>query len=189
MAAGTQNAGDFGKEAWKVRVAVGGFDVDDGVERGIGEGQFLSVALDEVETGHAMLLLAEADTGGVDVQAGVVGWAEVACDPGGTAAVATAHFEDVFAAKIDLRGDVMVELDAGAIGLIFVCQIQADRRVGLIGVVEKVHVFLPETLSEKRIPQPPNGFANGGDGEEAFEGRHASGSMAADSFFVILFLA
>jgi hypothetical protein len=65
-----------------------------------------------------MALLAEGDARGIEVETGVAGRLHRARDPRSTATVAAAHFEHVFALQINLRGDVMIKLDAGAVRLV-----------------------------------------------------------------------
>jgi hypothetical protein len=83
--------------------------------------------------------------------------------------VTTAHFQHVFVTQIDLRGDVMIKLDAGAVWLVRWIELQTDWRVGFKGVVEKQHLLATQAACEKGIPEPPDGFADSRDGEEAFE--------------------
>lgn len=78
---GAEDAGDFAEESEEVRVAMGGFDVDDGVERTVREREILGVALGKSEAGHAVALLAKADADGIEVEASVVRGAKVAGDP------------------------------------------------------------------------------------------------------------
>lgn len=169
VAAGSEDTGDFAEEGWEVRVAMGGFDVDDGIERGFGEGEFLGVALDELELGDGVALLTELDAGGIEVEAGVTCWMHVTGDPGGSPAVAATDFEDLFAGEIDLRGDVMVELDAGAVGFVGGIELEADRGIGFESVVEEEDFLTAQLAGEVRIPQLPDGFADRADGKEAFE--------------------
>lgn len=175
VAAGSEDTGDFAEEGWEVRVAMGGFDVDDGIERGFGEGEFLGVALDELELGDGVALLTELDAGGIEVEAGVTCWMHVTGDPGGSPAVTATDFEDLFAGEIDLRGDVMVELDAGAVGFVGGIELEADRGIGFESVVEEEDFLTAQLAGEVRIPQLPDGFADGGDCEQAFEQRHGRG--------------
>lgn len=132
-----------------------------------------------------MLLLAEVNAGRVEVQAGVLGGAEVAGDPGGSTAVTTAHFQNLLALKIDLGSDVMVKLDAGAVVFVTGLQFQADRGVGFKGVVEEQDTVPTKSASQKRVPKSPDGLADGGDGEKTFEEGHGAGIMGLDSTIVI----
>lgn len=172
VAAGSQDAGDFAEEGGEVGVAMRGFDVDDGIEGGVGEGEFLGVALDELELGEGVALLTELDAGGVEVETGVTCRFHGAGDPGSAAAVAATDFEDLFADEIDLRGNVMVELDAGAVGFVGGIELEADGGIGFEGVVEEEDFLTAQFAGEVRIPQLPDGFADGGDGEQAFQERH-----------------
>ena len=74
VAARSQNTSDFEEESGEVRVAMRGFDVDDSIEGGVGKGEFLGVALDEMKSWEWVTLLTELDTGGVEVEACVACW-------------------------------------------------------------------------------------------------------------------
>jgi hypothetical protein len=163
---------DFGQKGGEVGVAMGGFDVDDGVEGVIREGEVLGVALDEGEVGHGVAILTEADADGVEVEPGVVGGVEGAGDPGSAAAVTATDLEHVEVGEVDLAGDVVVELDGGAVD--FVCWGEGERGGGssLEGVVEEEDVVGLEATGEEGVPEPPEGFADGGDGEQALEKGH-----------------
>lgn len=82
--------------------------------------------------------------------------------------------EEVFAGEVDLAGDVVIELDGGAIRLVVGCQYEVERWVRLVGVVEEKNVVGLEPAGEEGVPKPPDGFADGGDGEQAFEEGHAA---------------
>jgi hypothetical protein len=139
---------------------VGSFDVDDRVERSVGEGELLGVSLEELEAVDAIVLLAEVDAGRVEVKASVLGGAEVASDPGGAPAVPTADFQHLLALKVHLRSHVMIKLDAGAIVFVTGLQFQADWRLGFKGIVEEKDTFSTKSARQKGIPQPPDRLAD-----------------------------
>ena len=122
---------------------MGGFNIDDGVEGGGFKGQVFGVALDEIEGRHLMMLLAKADAIRIQVEAGVTFWLKGAGEIGGAAAMAAAYFQNVFAREGCLAGDVMIELDASAVGFVHRCEGNPEitGRFGVVGVVEKHGVF------------------------------------------------
>lgn len=70
----------FLEEAREIGVLVRGFDVDDGIESLVGEGQVLRVALHEIQARQLVLLLAQLDAGRVQVESRVGRRTEVADD-------------------------------------------------------------------------------------------------------------
>ena len=66
-------------------------------------------------------------------------------------------------------------MDAGAVGFVGGIELEADGGIGFEGVVEEEHLLTAQFAGEVRIPQLPDGFADGGDGEQAFEQRHGRG--------------
>ena len=77
-----------------------GFDVDDGIEGFLGEGQVFRVALDEIEARNVMALFAERDAGGIEVEPGLFRGFECAGELGRAATVAATHFEHVLSADV-----------------------------------------------------------------------------------------
>jgi hypothetical protein len=88
--------------------------------------------------------------------------------------VTATDFENVFAPRLHLRRDVMIELDASAMRFVRRLQRDVQWRIFFVRIIEKKNFLAVETPREKRIPQPPDGFANPTDGEQVINNRHAS---------------
>ena len=125
----------------------------------------MRISLQEAEAVDAVTLLTEPDAGGVEIETGVFRGIHGAGDPRCAAAMAAAHFQYFFSTKINLRRDMVIKLDTGAVRLVFRRQAQSYGRKGLEGVVEKEHLFTPKPAREKGIPDPPERLANGADGK------------------------
>lgn len=165
MATGPQHAGDFREETRKIGVTVRGFDIEDGIETGIGKRQVFGVTLAEAESGHDVPLLAKTNAGGIEVEPGVVSGVERARQVGRAAAVSATDFEHVLTAQVDLGRDVMIELDAGTVGFVGGRERQGEGWVGLESVVEKEDFVALQATREIRIPRPPDRLADTTDGK------------------------
>lgn len=91
-----------------------------------------------------------------------------------------AHFENVSPVQVNLRDDVMIKLDAGAIPFVAGHQWDAHRRFFFIGIVEKQNFFAVQLAREKGIPKLPDGLANPADGEQMVNDRHTELLHAGD---------
>lgn len=115
---------------------MGRLDIDDDLEGVWLKRQALRIAAHEAQPLHVMLFPAKADAGGIQVQRGVAPGLPGPCQVTRPAAMAAADFENIFSAQGHLRGDVMIELDARAVGFIAGCQRDAQRRLLFVGVVQ-----------------------------------------------------
>ena len=133
-----------------------------------------------------MTLPAKIDSRWVQVERGVMFWLQRARQVTGPTAVAATHLEYIFFAQFHLRGDVMIQLDAGAVRFIAGRERYAQWRLFLVGVVEKQNLLAVQPPREKRIPELPDGFANPADGEQVINDRHAQQlrEMASDANLV-----
>ncbi len=75
--------------------------------------------------------------------------------------------------QFHLRGDMMIKLNAGAIGIISGRERNGHRWFFFVGVVEKQNLLAIQPSREKRIPKLPDGLANPADGEQMINEGHA----------------
>jgi hypothetical protein len=66
----------------------------------------------------------------------------------------------------------MIKLDAGAVWFLRRRERDAHGRLFFESIVQEKHSVAAETSSKKRIPEPPNGFANPTDREKIINKRH-----------------
>ena len=162
--------------------------IDDRVEGAWLERQIFRIALNEIQSVHRVTLFAKSYSSGIQIQRGVTFRLQRAREIARPAAMTTAHFEHVFPAQIQLRGDMMIELDAGAIGPVARRERDAHGRIFLVGVVEKQNFLAAQPPREERIPQLPDGLAYPADGEQMINDRHAK-LFHADDFGGLMFPA
>jgi hypothetical protein len=172
ISARSQHARDFRQKLWTIRITVRRFNVEDRVESFWFKRKILGVTLDKDESGNVVVLLAETDSGGVQIESGVALRLQGAGEIRRAAAVTAAYFQNFLTAQRRLGGDVMIKLDAGAIRLVPGRQRKVQRRRFLISVVEEEHVIAEQPPGKERIPEPPKGFANPADGEEMINDGH-----------------
>ena len=112
--------------------------------------------------------------GGIQVQPGVTFGPQRAREIRGAATVTAAHFQNLFPRQRNLRGDVMIKLDARAIFFIVRREREVHGRLRLERVVQKQNFLAVQPPREKRIPQPPDGLADSSDGKKRINDRHAA---------------
>ncbi len=84
------------------------------------------------------------------------------------------HFENVPFSQFNLGGDVMIKLDARAIGFIFGQKRDAHRRLLFVSIIQEENLFLAQTPGQEGIPQPPDGLANRPDRKKVINNWHVS---------------
>ena len=148
---------------------MGGFYVQDGIEVVFGEGEGLRVTGLEVDAEGGVGLAAEFDGFGVLVYRGVGGGLVIAFDEGGAASMPTTDFENGFPGQGCATGDVVVELDGGAVGFVGRVEGEGFAFGGPVAVVEEgdgvsVDVVLLDAAREGLVPVFPEGLLEGGHG-------------------------
>ena len=131
------------------------------------------VALHETQAVHAMTPPAELNATRIEIEAGVARRSERPREPRSTAAMAAANFQNIFPAQIDLRGDVVIELNAGAVRLVRGIEWQRTWRIFLESVVQEQDVVFAQTTREEGIPELPDGSPHAGGAEEMIDEGHA----------------
>ena len=169
IAAGLEDSGDLGQEAWEIRVAVRGLDIDDGIERSLGKWQLLRVSADESQPRLDMARIAEFHPFRVEIEAGILRRALGAGQVGCAAAVAAAHLEDVLSLEIHLHAHVVIELDARAVRLVRRLQRHGHRGLRLIGIVQENYLLPAQPAGQERIPHPPDRFPQRADGKQVID--------------------
>jgi hypothetical protein len=84
-----------------------------------------------------MALFAKFYSGGIQIQRRVIFWPKRSRKIRSAAAVAAAHFQNIFPAQINLRCDMMIQLDARAVRLVVRRERNVHRRIFLVSIVEK----------------------------------------------------
>ena len=120
-----------------------------------------------------MTLLAKIYPGGVQIERGVILRMQRARQIGSSAAVAAAHFQNIFPAQFNLHGDVMIKLDAGAIGFVAGRKRNGHWWFFFVSVIEKQNFLAMQAPREEWIPKPPDGLANPADGKQMVNDWHA----------------
>ena len=159
--AGPQHPLDLAEEAVEVRVDVRGLDVDHRVEGFVRERQVLGVTVHEVQARHLVPLLAEFDSGRVEVQTGVGGRLQRAGQVRGAAAMAGAALQHLLAGEVDavLGRGLVVELDAVPVRLVGRVERQTQWRVLLVAPVQELNiVLLVQPLGHQGVPVPEELF-------------------------------
>lgn len=137
MSARSQHPRHLGQKSRERRITVGRLDIDHRVE-GVGfKRQIFGVALHEDQPVNVVPLFAETDSGGIQVQGSVTLRLKRAREVAGATAVPATDFQNIFPPQPHLRGDVMIKLDAGAIGFVFGLQRDAHGRRLFKSVVEE----------------------------------------------------
>ena len=118
MPARPQHPRDLRQETRERRITVGRFDIDYQVEGVFFKRQMFGIALEENQTIGLVPPPAKSDPGGIQIQSGVMLRRKGSRKIGGSATVAATYFQDTFSPPRHLRGDVMIKLDAGAVGFV-----------------------------------------------------------------------
>ena len=161
-----------------MRITVRRLDVEPRIERRIAKRQFLRVALPKRQPLDPMPLPAKRDAGGIQIEPGGARRAQRARQPRRPAAVAAAHLQHGFPPQVRLRRDVVIKLDARAVGLVGGLEREPARRIVLEGLVEKQHLVGAQATREKGIPKRPNRPADEPGREQVVNQRHRPCVMA-----------
>jgi hypothetical protein len=92
--------------------------VDHDVERFIGEGEVLSIALNKIKPRQDVPFATEAYAGGVKVESCIGGRFEGANQIGRPASMAAADFQHIFAGEVRVDCQTVIELDWISVGLV-----------------------------------------------------------------------
>src|SRR5947209_8062102 len=106
-----------------------GFDIDDRIETLGGERKILRVAADKRKVLDAMALPAKRDSGRVEIEGRVTPRSKRSREKRRATAVTAADFEHVFISQLRLGRDVVIELNARAIGFVGGIKRHVRRRI------------------------------------------------------------
>lgn len=157
-----QDAMDGLEECLLSRIAVRGFDVDDRVEVVFGEVERLRVASTEVNAERAVRLAVVFD-GFLILVNGDVGFGFViAFDERRPASVPATDFEHALASEVVSAGNMVIELDRGAVDLILGLEFHRLAFGGPEAVVQKCDGRAADAAREVLVPMFPKELLEGG---------------------------
>jgi len=164
MPARSEDAGHGPEEVVLPGITMGRFHIQNGIEMFVGEIKGLGIPGLEVDAEAAMHVAAKFDGFGILVEGGVGSGLVISFDEGCTSAMTATDFENVFPLKRIATGNVMVELDGGAVGFVGGVEGEGFAFRGPVAVVEEGDGLVFDAPGEGLIPVFPEGLLEGGHG-------------------------